>query len=96
MRAKGVFASIERRRRAPPPVLSIASTRVFPPRAALYQETGVVSLKDSPTPRYDLLTLDRYTTASISSRATRHGFRILHHLCIAVSCAFTVFPAVTF
>ncbi len=32
---------------------------------ALYQETGVVSLEDSPTPRYDLLKLDRYTTVSM-------------------------------
>lgn len=30
-----------------------------------YQETGVVSLEDSPTPRFDLLQLDRYTTASL-------------------------------
>ncbi|MEE9597465.1 MAG: radical SAM protein [Acidiferrobacterales bacterium] len=31
----------------------------------LYQETGVVDLADSPTPRFDLLRLDRYTTASM-------------------------------
>ncbi len=32
---------------------------------ALYQENGVISLEESPTPRFDLLRLDRYTTASI-------------------------------
>jgi radical SAM superfamily enzyme YgiQ (UPF0313 family) len=32
---------------------------------ALYRETGVVKLEDSPTPRYDLLQLDRYTTATL-------------------------------
>ncbi len=32
---------------------------------ALYRETGVVELEDSPTPRYDLLALDRYTTATL-------------------------------
>ncbi len=31
----------------------------------LYRETGVVDLKDSPTPRFDLLKLDRYTTATL-------------------------------
>jgi radical SAM superfamily enzyme YgiQ (UPF0313 family) len=31
----------------------------------LYQETGVVSLADSPTPRFDLLKLDRYTNVSL-------------------------------
>lgn len=31
----------------------------------LYQERGSVSLKDSPTPRFDLLRLDRYTTISM-------------------------------
>ena len=30
-----------------------------------YQETGVVKLEDSPTPRLDLLKLDRYVTASL-------------------------------
>jgi radical SAM superfamily enzyme YgiQ (UPF0313 family) len=30
-----------------------------------YQETGVVNLEDSPTPRFDLLKLDRYVTASM-------------------------------
>ena len=30
-----------------------------------YQETGVVNLEDSPTPRFDLLKLDRYATASM-------------------------------
>lgn len=34
------------------------------PRAR-YQETGVVNLEDSPTPRFDLLKLDRYVTASM-------------------------------
>jgi len=33
--------------------------------AALYQETGVVRLADSPTPRFDLLKLDRYAVATI-------------------------------
>ncbi|MBV8209241.1 MAG: radical SAM protein [Burkholderiaceae bacterium] len=33
--------------------------------AALYQETGVVRLEDSPTPRFDLLKLDRYAVATI-------------------------------
>lgn len=32
---------------------------------ALYHETGVVSLEDSPTPRFDLLKLDRYAMASM-------------------------------
>jgi radical SAM superfamily enzyme YgiQ (UPF0313 family) len=32
---------------------------------ARYQETGVVNLEDSPTPRFDLLKLDRYVTASM-------------------------------
>ncbi len=32
---------------------------------ALYQETGVVDLADSPTPRFDLLKLEHYTTASL-------------------------------
>lgn len=31
----------------------------------LYRETGVVRLEDSPTPRFDLLKLDRYTTATL-------------------------------
>ncbi len=31
----------------------------------LYQESGVVELTDSPTPRFDLLRLDKYATASI-------------------------------
>ncbi len=31
----------------------------------LYRETGTVSLADSPVPRYDLLKLDRYNTASL-------------------------------
>ena len=31
----------------------------------LYRETGTVSLADSPTPRFDLLKLDRYTTATL-------------------------------
>ncbi len=31
----------------------------------LYQEQGVVALEDSPTPRFELLDLDRYTTASL-------------------------------
>jgi radical SAM superfamily enzyme YgiQ (UPF0313 family) len=31
----------------------------------LYRETGVVDLEASPTPRYDLLKLERYTTATI-------------------------------
>jgi len=30
-----------------------------------YRETGVVRLEDSPTPRFDLLKLDRYVTASM-------------------------------
>jgi len=33
--------------------------------AALYRESGVVALADSPAPRYDLLALDRYSTATI-------------------------------
>ncbi|HZR70684.1 MAG TPA: radical SAM protein [Burkholderiales bacterium] len=32
---------------------------------ALYREAGVVALADSPTPRFDLLKLDRYTTATL-------------------------------
>jgi radical SAM superfamily enzyme YgiQ (UPF0313 family) len=32
---------------------------------SLYRETGVVSLADSPTPRFDLLKLERYTTATL-------------------------------
>lgn len=31
----------------------------------LYRETGNVSLEDSPTPRFDLLRLDRYATATV-------------------------------
>jgi radical SAM superfamily enzyme YgiQ (UPF0313 family) len=31
----------------------------------LYHETGVVSLADSPTPRFDLLKLDKYTNISL-------------------------------
>ena len=31
----------------------------------LYRETGVVALTDSPPPRFDLLKLDRYTTATL-------------------------------
>lgn len=31
----------------------------------LYRETGVVSLADSPTPRFDLLDLDKYTTVTL-------------------------------
>ena len=31
----------------------------------LYRETGVVSLTDSPTPRFDLLKLKRYTTVTL-------------------------------
>ena len=31
----------------------------------LYRETGVVALADSPTPRYDLLKLGRYSTATL-------------------------------
>ena len=30
-----------------------------------YQETGVVSLHDSPTPRFDLLRIDKYTNVSL-------------------------------
>ena len=32
---------------------------------ALYQETGIVDIADSPTPRFDLLKLERYTTVSM-------------------------------
>jgi radical SAM superfamily enzyme YgiQ (UPF0313 family) len=32
---------------------------------ALYRETGTVSLEDSPVPRFDLLKLDQYTTATL-------------------------------
>lgn len=32
---------------------------------ALYEEKGVVSLADSPTPRFDLMKLDRYTNISL-------------------------------
>ena len=32
---------------------------------ALYRETDVVTLADSPTPRFDLLKLDRYSTATL-------------------------------
>jgi radical SAM superfamily enzyme YgiQ (UPF0313 family) len=32
---------------------------------ALYRETGTVALADSPTPRFDLLKLDKYTTATL-------------------------------
>jgi len=31
----------------------------------LYRETGTVSLEDSPVPRFDLLKLERYTTATL-------------------------------
>ncbi len=31
----------------------------------LYRETGTVALSDSPTPRFDLLRLDKYTTATL-------------------------------
>jgi radical SAM superfamily enzyme YgiQ (UPF0313 family) len=31
----------------------------------MYRETGVVALADSPTPRFDLLKLDRYSTATM-------------------------------
>jgi radical SAM superfamily enzyme YgiQ (UPF0313 family) len=33
--------------------------------AGLYRETGVVALADSPVPRFDLLKLDRYSTATL-------------------------------
>jgi len=33
--------------------------------AGMYRETGVVALSDSPTPRFDLLQLDRYSTATL-------------------------------
>jgi radical SAM superfamily enzyme YgiQ (UPF0313 family) len=33
--------------------------------AKLYRETGAVAIEDSPTPRFDLLHLDRYTTATL-------------------------------
>ena len=33
--------------------------------AATYRERGVVALGDSPTPRFDLLKLDRYSTATL-------------------------------
>ena len=33
--------------------------------AGLYRETGVVALSDSPIPRFDLLKLDRYSTATV-------------------------------
>jgi radical SAM superfamily enzyme YgiQ (UPF0313 family) len=33
--------------------------------AKLYRETAVVALEDSPTPRFDLLHLERYTTATL-------------------------------
>ena len=33
--------------------------------AGLYRENGVVALSDSPTPRFDLLKLDRYSTATV-------------------------------
>lgn len=32
---------------------------------ALYRETGTVALSDSPTPRFDLLKLEKYTTATL-------------------------------
>jgi radical SAM superfamily enzyme YgiQ (UPF0313 family) len=32
---------------------------------SFYQETGTVDLGDSPTPRFDLLQLDKYTTATL-------------------------------
>ena len=32
---------------------------------ALYRETGTVSLEDSPVPRFDLLRLEQYTTATL-------------------------------
>jgi hypothetical protein len=31
----------------------------------LYRETGVVKPEDSPTPRFDLLRLQAYTTATL-------------------------------
>jgi radical SAM superfamily enzyme YgiQ (UPF0313 family) len=33
--------------------------------ARLYRESGTVQLEDSPTPRFDLLKLDRYTTVTL-------------------------------
>jgi radical SAM superfamily enzyme YgiQ (UPF0313 family) len=33
--------------------------------SGMYRETGVVALSDSPTPRFDLLDLDRYSTATL-------------------------------
>ncbi len=33
--------------------------------AALYRETGTVDIEDSPTPRFDLLALERYSTATM-------------------------------
>ncbi len=33
--------------------------------AGLYRETGTVALADSPTPRFDLLALERYSTATM-------------------------------
>jgi len=33
--------------------------------AALYRETGLVRMEDSPTPRFDLLKLDRYATVTM-------------------------------
>ena len=33
--------------------------------AGMYRETGVVAFSDSPTPRFDLLQLDRYSTATL-------------------------------
>ena len=33
--------------------------------AGTYRETGTVDLRDSPTPRFDLLKLDRYSTATL-------------------------------
>ncbi|MBI5753434.1 MAG: cobalamin B12-binding domain-containing protein, partial [Hydrogenophilales bacterium] len=32
---------------------------------ALYRETGTVAMQDSPTPRFDLLQLDQYSTATL-------------------------------
>ncbi len=47
---------------------------------AMYRETGVVALTDSPIPRFDLLKLDRYSTATMQfSRGCPVPLRVLRH-----------------
>jgi radical SAM superfamily enzyme YgiQ (UPF0313 family) len=74
--AGGAYASLvpERYARHADTVIAGEAEHIWPafcrdfelarPRA-LYRETGTVSLADSPVPRFDLLKLPRYTTATV-------------------------------